>query len=380
MTQNKEKFENILYLILFIAFILLVVYINKGKMSGSNPLPEGISIAPIESKASVMDAINNSAVLLNIPENKLRISNSDGTIITKIGIDRTKLDLNYANAIITTQLDKIGAKLVSGLVKYQGSQQELNIIDNIDNQAYQVRLYYSKDYSSTPKTKLAIVVDDFGAKNNLLLENFCSLDPAITFAILPDLKYSKKIMEMAYASGHETMIHLPMEPISYPRNDPGPNAIYVHLSPKEIETRMERFIAQFPLSVGANNHMGSLATSDSEIMKTVLNILKKHDLFFVDSRTSQSSIAYSLANEMMIPTAENKLFLDTPNITSATIDGKLRQLEYLKKHNKQILVITHCATDSRYQFLKKFIIEAEKRNFEIVPVSDFFKNELPEIL
>ena len=157
------------------------------------------------------------------------------------------------------------------------------------------------------------------------------MDPAISFAILPDLKYSKLVMEMANQTGHETLIHVPMEPISYPHNDPGPNAIYVHLSENEIRKRMEKFIADFPLCAGMNNHMGSLVTSDPKVMKIVLDVVKEHNMYFVDSKTSQSSIAYSLAQKMMIPTTENKLFLDTPNMDVVTLKSKLRQLEYLQK-------------------------------------------------
>lgn len=380
MIRKKQNLENLTYLILFIIFVFTVVFLYGQKLSSIVETPAVIKINKIEEKISVIDALYDSATLLSVPTEKLKIYTGEDAIYIRFELDQNKFDLNFANAIITSQIDKIGANLVSGKVKQNGSQHVLQIIDPIDSQVYVANLYYSKEKYAKPKTKLAIVVDDFGARNNSILEKFCSLDKEVTFAILPDLKYSQKVMEMANAAGHETMIHIPMEPISYPRHDPGENAIFVHLTKREIENRLEKFIKQFPLSVGANNHMGSLATSDPEIMEIVLNTLKKHNLYFVDSRTSQSSIAYSLAKKMMIPTAENKLFLDTPSITEKTVSSKLKQLDYLKKYNNQILVITHCATEARYKFLEEFIREAKKRGFELVPVSNFFQNELPDIL
>lgn len=380
MIEKRDKLENLIYLTLFIIFIVIVVYINYQKLSGFEKTTEKLEIAQINQSISVIDALNNAIVLLKVPKDEIRISNGENAVLIKLGINGSRLDLNFANAVITNQIDQINAEVISGEVKYQGSQQKLKIRDNSDEQVYMVTLYYSNGYESNSKTKLAIVIDDFGARNNQLLKDFCALDSAVNFAILPDLRYSKLVMEMANETGHETLIHIPMEPISYPRHDPGPNAIYVHLTEDEIEKRLEKFIDQFPLCAGANNHMGSLVTSDSKVMKTVLNVLKKHNLYFVDSRTSQSSIAYSLAKKMMIPTTENKLFLDTPNMDIVTLQGKLKQLEYLRKHNDKIVVITHCADERRLDFLHKFIKEIRDRDFQLVPVSDFFKDELPDLL
>ncbi len=378
MRRNLEGLENFIYLVLFIIFVFIIVYFNYQKLSGFEQKPERINITEITQSKTVMDAINEAINLLKIPQEEIKITNGESAVYVQLGVDGDRIDLNFVNAIVTSQLDKIGADVLSGEVRYQGNQQRLKIRDPEDNQTYVVTLHYSKNYKVNKKTKLAIVVDDFGARNNQLLENFCALDPAVNFAILPDLKYSKLVMEKATETGHETLIHIPMEPISYPHNDPGPNAIYVHLSENEIRKRMERFIDQFPLCVGANNHMGSLVTSDRKIMKIVLSVIKEHNLYFVDSKTSQTSIAYDLAQKMMIPTTENKLFLDTPNMDVVKIQSKLKYLEHLQKKYDKILVITHCADERRLEFLNQFIKEIRSRNFELVPVSDFFKNELPD--
>ena len=378
MRRSLAKLENFIYLILLILFMFLVVYFNYQKLSGFEQKPKKFNIVEITQSKSVMDAINEAINLLEIPTEEIKITNGESAIYVRLGINGNRIDLNFANAIVTNQLDNIGAEVLSGEVRYQGSQQKLKIRDPKDDQIYSVILHYSKNYKKNKKTELAVVIDDFGARNNQLLKDFCALDPAISFAILPDLKYSKLVMEMANQTGHETLIHVPMEPISYPHNDPGPNAIYVHLSENEIRKRMEKFIADFPLCAGMNNHMGSLVTSDPKVMKIVLDVVKEHNMYFVDSKTSQSSIAYSLAQKMMIPTTENKLFLDTPNMDVVTLKSKLRQLEYLQKKYNKILVITHCADERRLEFLHQLIKEIRSRDFELVPVSDFFKNELPD--
>ncbi len=383
--KNSRIDRNYYYILLFIGFILLLFLFNYDKIKNLVKEPQQkrdkVIIKQKREEISVLDAVVHAKLLLGVTEENYKNHIGEDAVYISIGVDRSEMDLNYTNIIITGQVELIGGKIIKGEEKNNGNKQVLEIEDPHDSQTYFVTLYYTKSQNVVrDKTMLAIVVDDFGIRNNKLLDDFCSLNSNVTFAILPDQKFSKHVMNKAAETGHETMIHIPMEPISYPRDNPGANAIYVHLSKKEIKRRMENYIKQFPLCVGANNHMGSFATTDESVMRSVLQVLKDHDLYFVDSRTSQSSIAYDVAKKMMIPTCVNQIFLDTPRITEKTLANKIRQLKYLAKDRDKILVITHCATQDRYEFLKEFIKEIEKLDFELVPVSELFKSKLPEII
>ena len=383
--KKTQSSNNFIYIFLLVIFILMVLYLNSSKIStllkSTQRDETKITAKELKEKITVQDAVAHSIRLLGIPDKNFRNHIGDDAIYISLGINKDEMDLNYANIIITGQVELIGGKLISGREMNNGNKQVLEFMDTKDSQKYIVTLYYTKSkISNRKKTQLAIVVDDFGAQNDKLLDDFCKLDPNISFAILPDQKFSKLVMNKAVKADHETLIHIPMEPVSYPKNNPGSHAIYVHLSDKEIRRRMERFIKQFPLCVGANNHMGSLATTDENVMRNVLTVLKQHNLYFVDSRTSQSSVAYKMAKKMMIPTIENHLFLDTPFISEKTLKRKIQQLKVISKNNNKILVITHCATRERYEFLKNFLQQIEELDLELVPVSKLFESELPEIL
>ncbi len=383
--KKTQSSNNFIYIFLLVIFILMVLYLNSSKIStllkSTQRDETKITAKELKEKITVQDAVAHSIRLLGIPDKNFRNHIGDDAIYISLGINKDEMDLNYANIIITGQVELIGGKLISGREMNNGNKQVLEFMDTKDSQKYIVTLYYTKSKTSNrKKTQLAIVVDDFGAQNDKLLDDFCKLDPNISFAILPDQKFSKLVMNKAVKADHETLIHIPMEPVSYPKNNPGSHAIYVHLSDKEIRRRMERFIKQFPLCVGANNHMGSLATTDENVMRNVLAVLKQHNLYFVDSRTSQSSVAYKMAKKMMIPTIENHLFLDTPFISEKTLKRKIQQLKVISKNNNKILVITHCATRERYEFLKNFLQQIAELDLELVPVSKLFESELPEIL
>lgn len=63
-------------------------------------------------------------------------------------------------------------------------------------------------------------------------------------------------------------------------------------------------------AVGINNHMGSKATQDKRIMKSILEVAKEKKLFFVDSKTSPKSVVLETAKELGVPCLCRDVFLD----------------------------------------------------------------------
>lgn len=82
---------------------------------------------------------------------------------------------------------------------------------------------------------------------------------------------------------------------------------------------------ELPYCIGANNHMGSLATADKQVMTTVLEVLKRHSMFFIDSFTTSSSVAFQTAQEMLIPSIRRDIFLDAPDHSDATLNKKWKR-------------------------------------------------------
>ena len=66
-----------------------------------------------------------------------------------------------------------------------------------------------------------------------------------------------------------------------------------------------------PYAAGVNNHQGSLATSNAHLMNELMPLLRAHQLFFVDSRTTAATVAYDSAQAARVPCAfRNVPFLD----------------------------------------------------------------------
>jgi polysaccharide deacetylase 2 family uncharacterized protein YibQ len=92
---------------------------------------------------------------------------------------------------------------------------------------------------------------------------------------------------------------------------------------------------------GVNNHQGSLATADPRVMKTVLVVLQDYGLFFLDSLTSNKSIAYNTAKEMGVAAARNSVFLDADTEDPEVVEQRIRQLVARAKANGAAVGIGH---------------------------------------
>jgi uncharacterized protein len=72
-----------------------------------------------------------------------------------------------------------------------------------------------------------------------------------------------------------------------------------------------------------NNHQGSRATGDRALMQALMEELRERNLFFIDSRTSASTVAYDTAETARVRAASRKVFLDDV----PTRDAILAQLD-----------------------------------------------------
>lgn len=175
--------------------------------------------------------------------------------------------------------------------------------------------------------EIALIIDDMGY-NRSIANKFAALDKNITFSVLPNSPHKRSIALNAHEKGLEIMLHLPMEPFEYPKVNPGPGALLVSMTPDELTTQLSNDIASIPYVKGVNNHMGSRMTTLSSKMYQIFTILKKEDLFFIDSRTSAQSLCKPSARLLQIPFAERNVFLDhfqTPEAVKRQINSLIRK-------------------------------------------------------
>ncbi len=187
--------------------------------------------------------------------------------------------------------------------------------------------------------KVAIIMDDMGSsmsKFRKLLE----LDIPVTPAILPGTKQALSATTLLRQFEREYMIHIPMQPRSYPRTNPGNNALLLGQTESETRALIQSYMDAVPGAVGSNNHMGSRYTEEAGPMRVVLAELKKRRHFFIDSRTIGSSVGFAEARKMGMRTATRNIFLDN-NEDVPYIRQQIRKMVRLAGTNREIIAICH---------------------------------------
>ena len=223
----------------------------------------------------------------------------------------------------------------------------------------------SIDMSGVEK-QLAIVIDDIGydlaAVNRLLGTKI-----PITFAILPHCPYSAQAAEKAHEAGREILLHLPMEPYGYPEKNPGEGAMYLSMSREELKMEIERDIRSVPHIIGANNHMGSRFMEDGALVEVILDSLKNHNLFFVDSMTTSHSKGSAVAKKVGIGHATRDVFIDNGQNFDETF-GILNDIIDTRDDWTSLTLIGH-PHNSTIEAIEQAVPLLKQKGIRVVPVS-----------
>jgi polysaccharide deacetylase 2 family uncharacterized protein YibQ len=154
---------------------------------------------------------------------------------------------------------------------------------------------------------MALIIDDLG---NQLAEGRRAVDlpGPVAMAILPGTPHAVSLAERAHAAGKPVMLHLPLAALD--EKALGPGGIGLDATRPEFERILTADLAAVPHVQGVNNHMGSLLTQHPGHMAWLMQGLAARGLFFVDSRTTERSVALQLAREAGVPTVSRDVFLD----------------------------------------------------------------------
>ena len=214
--------------------------------------------------------------------------------------------------------------------------------------------------------RVAIIMDDLG-RDLETASALLAIDLPVSFAILPGEARAVQVAELAHRAGREVLIHIPMEPQSYPATNPGSDALLLGQTPEEIRRRFQGFVERVPYAVGGNNHMGSRFTEYREGMEVVLAAMKEADLFFVDSRTTGHSVALTEARRAGVPAAGRDLFLDNVQDVEL-ISREIRKLVVLAGRQGQAVGICHPYAQT-LEALRREEPFLRQQQVELVPVS-----------
>jgi polysaccharide deacetylase 2 family uncharacterized protein YibQ len=228
---------------------------------------------------------------------------------------------------------------------------------------------------SGEKVKVVLIIDDMGVDKRS--KDIIALQPPLTLAFLPYATHLKEQTAQAQAKGHELMIHVPMEPMAKDV-DPGPNVLTTVMQEAEFMAALNGAFESFDGYVGINNHMGSRLTQNAKAMKWVMGELKKHNLLFVDSKTTPTSVAGKMAGRFGVAFGSRDIFIDHNN-DMASIRSSLHALEELAHDKGYAIAIGH-PRENTIIALKEWLPTLEEKGIVIVPVTQLVRIPMPDVV
>ena len=281
------------------------------------------------------------------------------------------ISLIEVNSLITGSIAEVGGRVHSCVESGGGRivEMEIGTRRHATHTCIIKKRRKPRERARAAEPVIALVVDDFGYFYNSLVRDFLTIEIPLTLTVIPGLRHSKRICEAAANAGKEILCHLPMEPEKGGGDGGEISLIRVDMSEGEIRKTAERALDRTPGVIGMNNHMGSRATADRRVMKVILDVCRKHGIFFLDSMTTQRSVVGETAVKAGVPSISNDLFID--NVGEDRREN-MKKIISIARRRGYAVGIMH-VKGSTFEDLEWMIGEAERAGVKFVNVSDMIE-------
>lgn len=220
---------------------------------------------------------------------------------------------------------------------------------------------------TTAVGKIALVLDDWGY--NLRHRDFITdNDFHVTLAVLPFRDHSTHIAQLAYHKNKDVIIHMPMEPHNKEQYGLEENTLLTSMDKKTVLGLLDNAFTNVPYAKGISNHMGSMATEDTRLMKIVMGYLGEHGLLFLDSFVTPKSVCKSLARSFRVGFAQREIFIDNES-DEEYIRAQMLKLAAKAKRNGLAVGIGHDRPHT-IAVLKRMIPELEREGYRFINLSE----------
>ena len=105
--------------------------------------------------------------------------------------------------------------------------------------------------------RIAVLINGMGLSDGATAEAIKDLPAPISVAYGAYGRNLQDWVEKARQEGHEVLLQIPLEPLDYPTNDPGPHTLLTTLPPEENLKRLQWLMSRFTGYVGITNLMGA---------------------------------------------------------------------------------------------------------------------------
>jgi len=216
------------------------------------------------------------------------------------------------------------------------------------------------------RPRIAVVVTGLGP-SPAAARAAIRLPASVTLGFASYTRDLQRWIDLARAAGHEVLLDVPMEPETYPRDDPGPLPLLTSLSIAENLKRLDWHLSRASGYIGVTHDMGSRFTASTEDMRPILTDVRARGLMFLDARTARHSVGDAVAAALNVPRVANDRFIDAQAARPA-IDKEFRVIERIARRDGEAVAIGH-AFPVTLDMLNVWLGGLAKGGFALAPLS-----------
>jgi len=223
---------------------------------------------------------------------------------------------------------------------------------------------------SSARPKIAIVLGGMGLNPKFTRQAIRDLPEAVTLAFAPYGETVQALAHEARASGHEVMLHLPMEPFGYPAVDPGPKTLRAGDGAGDNPGNLSWLMSRFAGYVGVVNYMGARLGGDEAALRPVLAEIGRRGLVFLDDGSSERSRVQRLGGEVGLP-VRRAAVIDA-GTSFDDIRSRLGQLEE-EAHRLGTAIGSGAGLPITIDAVQSWARDLAERGVDLVPASAIFR-------
>jgi polysaccharide deacetylase 2 family uncharacterized protein YibQ len=225
--------------------------------------------------------------------------------------------------------------------------------------------------TSSDRPRIAIMLGGMGLNAKLTRKAIDMLPGDVTLGFAP---YGEKLQEQvnrARAGGHEILLQVPMEPVDFPRSNPGPRTLLSEAKPEENIAALRWHMSRFAGYSGITNYMGARLLVTEEALKPVMAELRSRGLVYLEDGSVNVTASPRVVQQMKLPMQRANMVIDTEANATALAEALDRREQEAIQNGSAIG--TGSGLDVTIETVAEWAKTLQEQGILLVPVSTAYK-------
>ena len=219
--------------------------------------------------------------------------------------------------------------------------------------------------------KITLVLGGMGLNATLTQKAIDLLPGDVTLGFAPYGENLQAQVNEARAAGHEILLQVPMEPVGYPGNSPGPGTLLSDATPEQNLASLKWLMSRFAGYSGITNYMGARLLGAEDALRPVMKEVTARGLVYLEDASVSMTLSPKVAQDLRLPLQRAGMVIDA-NPTAPAIAAALAKLEKEAARNGSAIA-TGSGLDVTIETVAEWAKTLQERGILLVPVSAAYK-------